>query len=191
MMYVLLVLEHYRHPHLHHVCLPGGRRRFASGTAAGDCSSGRVHPAGQLAQAAPRIGTGARSHLQSFFEQDYPEFEIIFCARSDRGSRVWKLPGESPLAIPDSIQIPLSGNALRQRQGVVAGAHAECRGAPVFGGQRQRCFGNPRLSARGDGAFSRYPVGLVTCLYRGVGGKVSGRGWKRLGCRSRCPPGCW
>src|SRR5271154_5286588 len=24
------------------------------------------------------------SHLQSFFEQDYPEFEIIFCARSDR-----------------------------------------------------------------------------------------------------------
>src|SRR5271155_4939672 len=24
------------------------------------------------------------SHLQSFFEQDYPEFEIIFCARSHR-----------------------------------------------------------------------------------------------------------
>src|ERR1700677_4057873 len=24
------------------------------------------------------------SHLQSFFEQDYPKFEIIFCARSDQ-----------------------------------------------------------------------------------------------------------
>ena len=24
------------------------------------------------------------SHLQSFFEQDYPEFEIIFCARTDQ-----------------------------------------------------------------------------------------------------------
>src|SRR6202050_978241 len=24
------------------------------------------------------------AHLESFFEQDYPEFEIIFCARSDQ-----------------------------------------------------------------------------------------------------------
>src|SRR5580704_15942542 len=26
------------------------------------------------------------SHLESFFEQDYPQFEIIFCARSEQDS---------------------------------------------------------------------------------------------------------
>src|SRR5580698_10949031 len=50
----------------------------------------RTHPPGAftppLSLLKPLHGSEPElaSHLQSFFEQDYPEFEIIFCARSDQ-----------------------------------------------------------------------------------------------------------
>src|SRR5882757_1918495 len=45
---------------------------------------GRFAPAVSLLKPLHGLEPDLESHLQSFFEQDYPEFEIIFCARTDR-----------------------------------------------------------------------------------------------------------
>ena len=78
------------------------------------------------------------SHLQSFFEQDYPEFEIIFCARSDQDAGL-EIARRVAARYPKiRSRFLCSGNrSLCQRQGLVSGAHAECRGTPVFRGKRQ------------------------------------------------------
>ncbi len=44
----------------------------------------RSHPPVSLLKPLHGSEPDLESHLQSFFEQDYPKFEIIFCARSDQ-----------------------------------------------------------------------------------------------------------
>jgi ceramide glucosyltransferase len=118
------------------------------------------------------------SHLQSFFEQDYPDFEIIFCARSDQdegleiarrvGSRYPKVrtrflcSGNSPYANAKVWSLERMQSAATHRFMVVSDSDVSV--APDYLREVIAPFEDTR-------------VGLVTCLYRGVSG---GSFWSTL-----------
>jgi ceramide glucosyltransferase len=118
------------------------------------------------------------AHLQSFFEQDYPDFEIIFCARSDedegleiaRGvaARFPKVrtrflcSGNSPYANAKVWSLERMQSAARHQFLVVSDSDVSV--APDY----LRAVIAPFEDAR---------VGLVTCLYRGASG---GSFWSTL-----------
>jgi ceramide glucosyltransferase len=118
------------------------------------------------------------SHLQSFFEQDYPEFEIIFCARNndDPGLETARLVAARYPAIRSRFL--LSGNAPYAN-------------AKVWSLERMQSTAAHRFLVVSDSDVSVTPgylravmapfaderVGLVTCLYRGV---ASNSLWSKL-----------
>jgi ceramide glucosyltransferase len=109
------------------------------------------------------------SHLQSFFEQDYPEYEIIFCARSeqDPGLSIARQVAARFPAIP--CKFLCSGGApypnakvwsLERMQGAAAHrffvvSDSDVSVTPGYLGAVMAPFVDKR-------------VGVVTCLYRGV-----------------------
>jgi ceramide glucosyltransferase len=117
------------------------------------------------------------SHLQSFFEQDYPEFEIIFCARTDQDAgleiarrvaarypkiRSWFLcSGNAPYANAKVWSLERMQNAASHRFFVVSDSDVSV---------------TPGYLRAVMAPFAEERVGLVTCLYRGVGGSF----WSRL-----------
>ena len=117
------------------------------------------------------------SHLQSFFEQDYPEFEIIFCARSDQD------PGLE-------IARRVAARYPKIRSRFVCSGIAPYANAKVWSLERMQSAAAYRFFVVSDSDVSVTPgylravvapfaderVGLVTCLYRGVGGSF----WSKL-----------
>jgi ceramide glucosyltransferase len=117
------------------------------------------------------------SHLQSFFEQDYPEFEIIFCARSDQD------PGLE-------IARRVAGHYPKIRSRFVCSGIAPYANAKVWSLERMQSAAAHPFFVVSDSDVSVTPgylravmapfaderVGLVTCLYRGVGGSF----WSKL-----------
>jgi ceramide glucosyltransferase len=118
------------------------------------------------------------SHLQSFFEQDYPDYEIIFCARSDQDEGLeiarcvaerypkvrtrFLCSGNSPYANAKVWSLERMQSAARHQLLVVSDSDVSV--APDY----LRAVIAPFEDAR---------VGLVTCLYRGVSG---GSFWSTL-----------
>jgi ceramide glucosyltransferase len=117
------------------------------------------------------------SHLQSFFEQDYPEFEIIFCARTDQD------PGLE-------IARRVAARYPKVRSRFLCSGNAPYANAKVWSLERMQNAASHRFFVVSDSDVSVTPgylravmapfaeerVGLVTCLYRGVGGSF----WSRL-----------
>ena len=117
------------------------------------------------------------SHLQSFFEQDYPEFEIIFCARTDQD------PGLE-------IARRVAARYPKIRSRFLCSGNAPYANAKVWSLERMQNAASHRFFVVSDSDVSVTPgylravmapfaeerVGLVTCLYRGVGGSF----WSRL-----------
>jgi len=117
------------------------------------------------------------SHLQSFFEQDYPEFEIIFCARSDQD------PGLE-------IARRVAARYPKIRSRFVCSGIAPYANAKVWSLERMQSAAAHRFFVVSDSDVSVTPgylravmapfadehVGLVTCLYRGVGASF----WSKL-----------
>jgi ceramide glucosyltransferase len=117
------------------------------------------------------------SHLESFFAQDYPEFEIIFCARDDRDPGIetarrvaarypgirstFLLSGPAPYANAKVWSLERMQNAATHRFFVVSDSDVSV--APDYLRAVMGPFVDPH-------------VGLVTCLYRGVGSNL----WSRL-----------
>ena len=111
------------------------------------------------------------SHLQSFFEQDYPKFEIIFCARSDQDAGL-------EIAKRVAARYP----AIRSR--FLCSGNAPYANAKVWSLERMQSTAAHRFLVVSDSDVSVKPdylravmapfaderVGMVTCLYRGVGG---------------------
>lgn len=122
-------------------------------------------------------------HLRTFFEQDYPEFEILFCARS---------PHDPALGVARRValsypQIPTS---------FLASGEPPYPNAKVWSLERMQyhavhdilVVSDSDVSVRRDylrsvvAPFANKRVGLVTCLYRGVSRERSAGGslWSRL-----------
>jgi ceramide glucosyltransferase len=117
------------------------------------------------------------SHLQSFFEQDYPEFEIIFCARTDQDAGL-------------EIARRVAARYPKIRSRFLCSGNAPYANAKVWSLERMQNAASHRFFVVSDSDVSVTPgylwavmapfaeerVGLVTCLYRGVGGNF----WSRL-----------
>jgi ceramide glucosyltransferase len=117
------------------------------------------------------------SHLQSFFEQDYPEFEIIFCARSDQDA-----------GLETARRVAARYPKIRSR--FLCSGNAPYANAKVWSLERMQSAAAHRFFVVSDSDVSVTPgylravmapfaderVGLVTCLYRGVGASF----WSRL-----------
>ncbi len=111
------------------------------------------------------------SHLQSFFEQEYPQFEIIFCARSeqDPGLEIARRVAARYPAIRSKFLC--SGNApyanakvwsLERMQSAAAHSYFVISDSDVSV--------TPGYLSAVMAPFADERVGMVTCLYRGVAG---------------------
>jgi ceramide glucosyltransferase len=117
------------------------------------------------------------SHLESFFQQDYPEFEIIFCARDDgdTGLETAKRVAARYPGIPSTFL--LSGPAPYANAKVWSLERMQSAAAHRF-----FVVSDSDVSVSKDylqsvmAPFADEDVGLVTCLYRGVGSNL----WSRL-----------
>jgi ceramide glucosyltransferase len=117
------------------------------------------------------------SHLQSFFAQDYPEFEIIFCARTDQDAGL-------------EIARRVAARYPNIRSRFLCSGNAPYANAKVWSLERMQHAASHRFFVVSDSDVSVTPgylravmapfaeerVGLVTCLYRGVGSNL----WSRL-----------
>jgi ceramide glucosyltransferase len=118
------------------------------------------------------------SHLQSFFEQDYPKYEVIFCARDERD------PG---LEIARKVAARYPAIATK----FLYSGNPPYANAKVWSLERMQSAASHRFFVVSDSDVSVMPdylravmapfaderVGLVTCLYRGVAG---GSFWSNL-----------
>ena len=110
-------------------------------------------------------------HLQSFFEQEYPKFEIIFCARSEQD------PG-----LEVARRVAARYPAIRSK--FLCSGSAPYANAKVWSLERMQSVAAHRFFVISDSDVSVTPdylravmapfaddrVGMVTCLYRGVAG---------------------
>lgn len=110
------------------------------------------------------------AHLRSFFEQDYPEFEIIFCARTEQ---------DPALAVARRVAAAHPGISSK----FLCSGDAPYPNAKVWSLERMQqvarndyfVVSDSDVSVTPDylravmAPFSDTTVGAVTCLYRGVG----------------------
>ena len=122
---------------------------------------------------------GLREYLEGFFRLDYPEYEILFCARSDADAGLAiarelaakhpKIPvriltsGEPPW--PNARCHSLNEMKAAARHGILVITDSDVRVKPDY----LRAVVEP---------FRQEETGLVTCMYRGVA--AQGGFWARL-----------
>ena len=110
-----------------------------------------------------------KENLASFFQQDYPEYEILFCARhvSDPGLKVARcvaarfpqvkarmlVCGEPPW--PNARTFSLEAMRREARYSILVASDSDVRVGPDYLASVVEPLSNPK-------------VGMVTCLYRGV-----------------------
>ena len=140
-------------------------------------TSGKFTPPVSLLKPVHGSEPDLESHLESFFAQDYPEFEIIFCAREERdpgletARRVaarfprvrssFLLSGSPPYPNAKVWSLESMQRAAAHRFLVVSDSDVSV--ARDYLRAVMAPFADPR-------------VGLVTCLYRGAGSNF----WSRL-----------
>ena len=128
---------------------------------------------------------GLDEYLASFFKQDYPEYEILFCARDEDDPALmiaWKVAsrfphvpakflftGGQPDYINDKV-ISLEAMEAAAAHEILVISDSDVRVAPDY----LRAVVLP---------FAQKNVGAVTCVYRGVAASSNGSGaglWARL-----------
>jgi ceramide glucosyltransferase len=147
-----------------------GRRRRA-------ILPGRFAPPVSLLKPLHGLEPDLEAHLQTFFEQDYPDFEIIFCARTDQDAGL-------------EIARRVAARYPKIRSRFLCSGNAPYANAKVWSLERMQQAAAHRFFVVSDSDVSVTPgylravmapfsderVGLVTCLYRGVGSNF----WSRL-----------
>ena len=111
------------------------------------------------------------AHLETFFEQDYPQFEIIFCARSDQDAGL-EIARKVAARYPEiRSRFLCSGNPPYANAKVWSLERMENAAAYRFLVVSDSDVSVTRGYLRAVMApFEDLRVGLVTCLYRGVAG---------------------
>jgi ceramide glucosyltransferase len=118
------------------------------------------------------------SQLQTFFEQDYPDFEIIFCARSERDEGL-------------EIARQVAARYPKVKTSFLCSGNSPYANAKVWSLERMQAAASHQFLVVSDSdvsvstgylravmaPFEDVRVGLVTCLYRGVAG---GSFWSSL-----------
>ena len=137
--------------------------------------------------------------LESFFRQEYPRFEILFCARSDRDPAL-------------SVAMSVAARYPHVPTKFLACGEPPYANAKVWSLEQMQRAAEHKILVISDSDVSVTPdylravvapfaddrIGLVTCLYRGVAlsprqlkAAASGPASKRWVCRWRCPLACW
>jgi ceramide glucosyltransferase len=118
------------------------------------------------------------SHLESFFKQDYPDFEMIFCASTERDAGL-------------EIARKVASRYPRVKTQFLCSGHSPYANAKVWSLEHMEKTAAHRFLVVSDSDVSVTPnylravvapfedlqVGMVTCLYRGVSG---GSFWSTL-----------
>jgi ceramide glucosyltransferase len=118
------------------------------------------------------------SHLQGFFEQDYPKFELIFCARSEQDPGLEIARGVAARYPEIRSKFLCSGNAPYANAKVWSLERMQSAAAHSF-----FVISDSDVSVTPDylravmAPFADERVGMVTCLYRGIAG---GSFWSQL-----------
>ena len=118
-------------------------------------------------------------NLRGFFEQDYPEFELIFCAarKDDAGLKVArKLAAEYPDLACKLLHSGPSPYVNAKVFSMETMAQAAAHSILVVSDSDVRV--TPRYLRRVVQPFAENATGLVTCLYRGAA--LQGGLWARL-----------
>jgi ceramide glucosyltransferase len=135
-----------------------------------DESSGSFHPPATLFKPLHGSEPNLEAHLDTFFRQDYPEYEILFCARreDDAGLAIARKVAARYPHLP--VQFLVSGEPHYPNAKVwslermhKAAAH------DIFVISDSDVSVTPGYLKEVIASFSNEQVGLVTCLYRGVG----------------------
>ena len=119
-------------------------------------------------------------HLEGFFRQDYPEYEILFCARTfhDAGLRIAREVAARFPSVP--AQFLVSGEppfANAKIASLDRMAHAAKHAILVVSDSDVRV--TPQYLRAVIAPFEDYEVGVVTCPYRGVPGSAPAGGKNR------------
>ncbi|HEY4048545.1 MAG TPA: bacteriohopanetetrol glucosamine biosynthesis glycosyltransferase HpnI [Acidobacteriaceae bacterium] len=153
-----------------------GSLRFA--TQRRRASAGSFHPPATLFKPLHGSEPDLEAHLDSFFQQDYPEYEILFCSRrqDDAGLAIARKVAARYPQIP--VKFLVSGEPHYPNAKVwslelmhQAAAH------DIFVISDSDVSVTPQYLREVIASFANEQVGLVTCLYRGVG---KGSLWSRL-----------
>ena len=116
--------------------------------------------------------------LESFFRQDYPEFEILFCARSatDAGLEIARRVAQRYPHIPSRFLFTGDETYVNAKVSSMERMEAVARhGIFIVSDSDVRV--TPNYLREVAAPFSSERVGAVTCLYRGV---ADGSVWSKL-----------
>jgi ceramide glucosyltransferase len=140
--------------------------------------SSSFHPPATLFKPLHGSEPDLEAHLQSFFEQDYPEYEILFCARreDDAGLAIARKVAARYPKIP--VRFLISGDPGYPNAKVwsLERMH-KAASHDIFVISDSDVSVNTGYLREVIASFANEQVGLVTCLYRGVG---EGSIWSRL-----------
>lgn len=118
------------------------------------------------------------AHLESFFVQDYPNFEILFCARSsdDAGLAIARRVAARHPAVPARFFFTGPGPYINAKVSSLELMEAHARHDILIVSDSDVRV-TPGYIREVVAPFVEGSVGLVTCLYRGV---PNGSLWSRL-----------
>lgn len=122
-------------------------------------------------------------HLESFYRQDYPQFEILFCVRNgdDGALAIARRVAARHPEIPSSFL--LSGEPPCANAKVWSLEHmSHAAKHDIFVISDSDVSVTPEYLREVVGPFQESKIGMVTCLYRGVAGEGSSKGsaWSHL-----------
>lgn len=122
---------------------------------------------------------GLEAHLATFFQQDYPEFEVLFCARqaNDPGLDAARRVAARYPAVP--VKFLTSGEPTMPNAKILSlerMAQAAAHDLFIISDSDVRVDGH--YIRRVAAPFAEPRVGAVTCLYRGVA--AQGGMWSRI-----------
>jgi len=142
-------------------------------------SSGEVFPAVSILKPLHGDEPALKENLRGFFEQDYPQFELLFCAATpdDAGLNVARvLAAEYPQFPCRVLHAGASPYVNAKVLSMEVMTQAASHSILIVSDSDVRV--TPRYLRRVVQPFAEKETGLVTCLYRGVA--VEGGLWARL-----------
>lgn len=147
-----------------------GARRFVLSRYAARRSAQRdFYPPVSLLKPLHGAEPNLEAHIASFFEQDYPQYEILFCARNtnDAGLETARRVAARYPSIPAKFLVTGENTYINAK--VTSMEHmAAAAASDIFIISDSDVRVTPNYIREVIAPFARQNVGAVTCLYRGI-----------------------